>query len=480
MTGKVLTKLLIALLCGLLITGPCGAAKKKVATKAKQTTTSSDTDISLVDQAYSEFSAEFFKALSTHADIHKYKSLDKLDLAINKFLSNNQPLKAVAVIVANKSLLIKNADNPSIISYVDMLLQHNELKYAETLFSAIKEEGNKSLTANVSYEFAIYYFNRNNWTKSLQFVEGTNQDLPQEKAFHALLIQGIALQRLKQHRAALKIYEKIPAFSKYYLASRTNMAVADIRQDWWTDAHILLNKLIHSPNIASHYEEVDRLYTILGYSFLQQQYYRDSREAFRNVGVDSPYTNQALLGIALNAANQEDFIGALNAIRILKEKKSLDLPGEESYLLMPYFYERLQQPATASAGYTEAIQYYEHRINEFNSIIQTDTATFIKSVSFPSLTSAKIQEATLDISDHIPAAILLNYKLLSAIEAEIQNSKLPALNKDFERLKAQMFSVVQKQTNAAIKERIDFLTDYMNQSRYGTARLADKNETATN
>lgn len=480
MIGKALSNTILVLLCGLLITGPCEAAKKRIAAKSKQPVVSNEMDAESADRAYTEFAAAFFTAYASQADIHKYKSFDNLDTAFNRFLAGNQPLKAVALIVANQSLVNKNTDNPKLIGYVDLLLQYNELKIAERFYSAIKDEGNKSLTANVSYVFAKYYYSRNNWEKTLTYIEGTIQDLPQEKAFHALLMQGVALQHQKQHRTALKLYEKIPATSKYYLAARTNMAVADIRQDWWTDAHIVLNTLIHSPGIATNVDSVDRLYTILGYSYLQQQYYRDSREAFRNVGVDSPFTNQALLGIALNAANQEDFIGALNAVRILKEKKSKDLPAEEAYLLMPYFYERLQQTATAAAGYTEAIQYYEQRINEFNSVLQYDSATFAKAISFPSITTASVLGTTLDVHNHIPPAMLVNYQLLNELDSSIQAGKLPNVNKEFDRLKTQFIATMQKLTNAAIQERISYLTDYMNQSRYGTARLVDKNETSAN
>ncbi len=474
--GKSLAFCCIFLMIGI----SANAAKRhnKALTPAVAAPVSATAGYDKLDVAYSQFSAEFYSGLAHSGRQIGYKSIESLDAAVQDLLRQDQSVNAVATIVHNSKLLSQHIDNPKIISIITVLLNQNELATATKLHKQIKEDSGKALQANVAYLFAHYYFLRNSWDKTLASLEGITGDLPQAKYHHALLMQGIALQKLKQHRAALVLYEKIPATSPYYLSARVNMAVADIRQDWWTDAHIIINNLLANPRIRQQYDEADRLYTILGYSFLQQSYYRDARNAFRSVGIKGPSTNQALLGIALAAANQEDYIGALNGVRILKQNQALDLPVDEAYLLMPYFYERLHQHSTASAGYSEAMQYYENRINAINSAKQLPTADFIKKLSFMTDGTLSLQFNIIDVSDKVPPAFIANFHLLQQLQPFVAGSDSAKQQQHFNQLQASYQQALHEVVNSALNERIAFLTDYMNQSRYGIARLLDKNETA--
>lgn len=471
----------LAFCCIFLLAGtPADAARRhnKAAAPAAAAPVSATDGYDKLDTAYSRFSADFYSNLAHSGKQISYKSMERLSDAVQDLLRQDQSVSAVATIVHNTKLLSQHIDNPKIIDIMTVLLNQNELATATRLNNQIKEESGKALQANVAYLFAHYYFLRNNWNKTLASLEGITGDLPQLKYHHALLMQGIALQKLKQHRAALLLYEKIPATSPYYLSARVNMAVADIRQDWWTDAHIVINGLLARPDIRQQFDEADRLYTILGYSFLQQSYYRDARNAFRNVGLKGPYTNQALLGIALAAANQEDYIGALNGVRILKQNQSLDLPVDEAYLLMPYFYERLHQHSTASAGYSEAMQYYENRISAINSAKQLATADFVKKMSFMTDGTLSLQFNIIDLGDRVPPAFTADFQQLQRLQSFVAESASTKLQQHFTEVQTAYQHALHDVANSALNERIAFLTDYMNQSRYGIARLLDKNETA--
>ncbi len=468
--------------CVLLAIGTSAAAAKrssKVAKAAKPAVTATTTATSVYDQLdsdFQQFSSPFYTELANSPKLISYKSMDRLDAAIQMSLQDNDPMAAVATLIHHYKLISRNIDNPKIINFISLLLDNNELVTAEKLRAQIQEDGSKALQANISYLFANFYFQRNNWTKTIASLDGITGDLPQQRFHHALLIQGISLQKLKKHRLALAVYEKIPATSPYYDSARLNMAVADIRQDWWTDAHIVINQLLSLPRVRQQYDEADRLNTVMGYSFLQQAYYRDARNAFRNVGLKGSYTNQALLGIALSAANQEDYIGALNAVRILKEYKSLDLPVDESYLLMPYFYERLQQHSTATAGYNEAIQYYENRINSLSALQKIDDKTFTHNVGFLTDGTLSLQLNIIDLDNIAPPAFINNYHLVQKMQPYMTNGNMTAYQPQFYKLQAAHQSALHEAVNLVLQQRIVYLTDYMNQSRYGIARLLDKNE----
>jgi hypothetical protein len=304
-------------------------------------------DLQSLDRRLQDFSSRFYAKLIPFGKSPKIGTMDLLVQTIDQYRGQNQPLSATAAVIDNVKLVEANADTTPVIDICGLLLETNEWNTALQLYNAVRKQGDKSLVSNVSLSMAKYHFSRDQWKETISVLEGIRSDLPPEDYHHALLMHGISLQRLQKHRQALEQYGKIPQSSRYYAAARLNMAVANIRQDWWTDAHIIINDLLNDNGRNHSSALTDRLYTVLGYSLLQQGYFRDSRDAFRNVSLDGKYTNKALLGIALTAAYQEDYIGALNAVKILKDKKSRDLPVDEANLLVPFFYERLKQLVTS-------------------------------------------------------------------------------------------------------------------------------------
>jgi hypothetical protein len=320
---------------------------------------------------------------------------------------------------------------------------------------------------------AEYYFARNQWQKTLDIVESIRSDIPAEDYHHALLMHGISLQRLQKHRAALVHYAKIPKTSRYYTAARLNMAVANIRQDWWTDAHIIINDLIEDPGRIRNVALTDRLYTVLGYSLLHQQYFRNSRDAFRNVSLDGPYTNKALLGIALTAAYQEDYIGALNAIKILQDKKVPDLPVDEANLLVPYFHEKLKQLTTASIGYTEAITYYQNRSSAIKNAMQVDIENLNKQLIGAHSTNVSINHESVDLGDKLPKFFFDNMRMLALFQPHVSRIGDATLLREYNALNSEYKKLLRKVAQAILSERASYITHYMNQSRYGLARMQD-------
>ena len=436
-----------------------------------------DTALASLDDRLHQFSAHFYPRLIRFDKYKKIGTIDSLVQTIDHYRSQNQPIQATASVINNLTIVEKFIDTTPIIDISGLLLETNDWNTASQLYKKVKAQGDKSLVSNVSLSFAKYHFSRNQWKKTIDIVESIRSDLPPEDYHNALLMHGISLQRLQKHRAALLQYAKIPITSRYYAAARLNMAVANIRQDWWTDAHIIINDLINDRNHISNDALTDRLYTVLGYSLLQQQYFRNSRDAFRNVSLDGPYTNKALLGIALSAAYQEDYIGALNAIRILKDRKSHDLPVDEANLLMPYFYEKLQQQTTASAGYVAAIKYYESRASSIKSAMQIDSGFIRKQLTIGSSSTVAINDEVVDLGEKLPEFIFANIRLLALFQPHVNRMGDVTLLREYNALNNEYDKVLQKVTQIILNEKSSYLTHYMNQSRYGLARIQDNDAT---
>ncbi|MFK5914020.1 MAG: hypothetical protein QM484_06570 [Woeseiaceae bacterium] len=436
-------------------------------------------NVTALNRDYQKLSTEIYSELSKNLRQcrNRTKSLKHLNKQIIKLASQKKGVIGVCLIHNHLPLILNNLDSKEIFPIFQYLLDRNNISGANKIYSLASLESDQSFISNLSFIYAQYFMKRNDWKKVLQYTEGTYNDLTKENANLARLYTGIALQKLKQHRKAVKIYLKIPHSSMHYPAARLNIATAYIRQDWWTDAHIEINKVIKDKSINTDNEMINRLYLVLGYSLLRKEFHRDSREAFRNIKIDSIYFNKALLGIALTAANQEDFIGALNAVNILKSKEIIDLAVDESYLLQPYIYEKLQQNLTASASYTEAQTYYKNRIDtisEFKKHNDISALSILTNKNF-----LEIKNNIFSLPTNFSADILNNNISLIDLSKYIENINNEALIKKFKVLLKNYGIALKQHVNSVFDKRITYLERHISQSRYGLARLFDHSNLET-
>lgn len=249
------------------------------------------------------------------------------------------------------------------------------------------------------------------------------------------------------------------------------MAIANIRQDWWTDAHTLMRELLARDGVDPAF--ADRVYTVWGYSLLRQQYFRHARDTFRNVGLNGQHTNKALLGIALSAAYQNDYVGALNAVTVLKGRAPADLPVDEAHLLMPYIYEKLAQQATATAGYAQAVAHYERRIAAIEKAEQTSPTVMRERLLNGGAGTLAVADETVDLEDTLPPAFFTNLRLLADFRPHLDRVGDTALKREFAALDARYTAAVQRTVAGALSAKRGFIDHYMSQARFGLAAIDD-------
>ncbi|HDH08406.1 MAG TPA: hypothetical protein ENG96_02870 [Gammaproteobacteria bacterium] len=426
-----------------------------------------------LDKRFQDFSSAYYKALTLQRKKSKtpiFHQLSQLDHTVRLLEKKQQHVEAIALIIYNLALIKDNIETPSTLYFIKLLLERNELESATNLFDSIQRNSNRIIISNAQYEFAKYYLERKKWKATLKYLDGIVADLVTDDAHYALLMKGFSLQNLKKHREAIKVYRRIPAMSKYFAHATLNSAVAYIRQDWWTDAHIAINEILQQSRDTVSDEMANRLFVMLGYSLMRKEYYRNARDAFRSVNLDSQYANQALLGLTLTAANQNDYIGALNAANILKEKAGNDLPTEESYLLIPYIYNKLDQLLTASAGFDEAINHYTQRIQELETLLSTRNNLEEKTSIIANSNMLRIGDYVLDFSKQYPKPFLDNLRALSELEKYINNQEI---RERFDRLYSDYQATLDEIIRELLNQRISYLSSYTDQSRYGLARVYD-------
>ncbi|VAW58072.1 hypothetical protein MNBD_GAMMA11-1344 [hydrothermal vent metagenome] len=428
-----------------------------------------------IDQLETEFKAlstTFYKTASSQAsgELNAIESIDLLLTKTSRLDTTRQSIAAIQLLYTNKEVIKNNLDHKAIFKFTQLLLENNEWNLAKELLNAIQDEGDRSLSATTQFIFAKYHAPRNEWREVSQLLDGVFTELSPENTDYAYLLKGSALQHLKKHREAIESYKKIPDDSLYYSYAQLNTAIANIRQGWWTDARKTIHSLIKHTQKGTKDELTNRLYLVLGYALLQKEYYRDARDSFRHIGINSRYTNRALLGIGLSATNQGDYVGGLNALSILKDKKTSDLSVDESYLLIPYVYEKLQQQLTVTTSYSEAMKYYQRRIKKITALARQHIK--LNEISYTEYTTnIIIKNNSLDYGKHFPKSFLNNHHRLAGFLAASKSRKL---DKKIGILSTKYDELLQDIVHHLMEERIEHLKSYLNQSRYGLAQIYDK------
>lgn len=190
--------------------------------------------------------------------------------------------------------------------------------------------------------------------------------LSREQRRYLHLVQGLLWQRQGEHRQAMEVYQQFGPDDPFYAEARTNLAIAYLKQDWWTDAHRELEALLAS---SVKPEAKNRLRIMLGLSQLQQGFYRDARDTFGQLDQDSRYAPFGWRGIGLAALHLQDHAGALNAFRRLRTFDHPELP--DGPFLVAFTYDRMNRLTLAQASYQEAQLHYQSRIQQLDRQLET-------------------------------------------------------------------------------------------------------------
>lgn len=413
-----------------------------------------------IAQAYQELSGNPTFTLAS-------PDLNSLFDKVNEAHKNKASEQVIGLILNNMHVIKGSAINKKIPDIVKIALQHHALGTAQNICRTIEGQAPRSISATCDYEVVSYLAKQNAWDEALAILKNIDlgNDLSSIHADNAFIIWGAALQHIKKHRQALEYYQRVKADSPLYPIAQLDIALVYIRQDWWTDAQISMQSAIKANGEKSN-EFTNRVYTTLGFSQLQQGFYRNARDNFRKVKIKSEYADQALLGLGMAALNQEDFVGAFNAFEQLKKRQQPTTPVEQSYLMAAFTLVKLKQNKSAAAAYAEAQTYYEGRVNLLSNITNqlgsqtnNDPHTLIASL---------IKEGFKESPESIAYAQQLKTlaKLLSFPLSEKAKSAISTAY-------ARTMNAYQTNTKNNLDAKILVLNSYLNQSRFGLTKLYD-------
>lgn len=362
--------------------------------------------------------------------------------------------------------VIKHTRDKRIEKIVEFLAKHHQTFYLEQLFQFAQSSANIKLLDFIYYEQALSASNDGQWPEALKLLGKIDKHttLTQEKKHHATLLFGVALQKTRKHREAIRIYTSLPESSVYFHEAQLNLATAYIRQGWWTDAHIAIKKSEKSQQKADIILR-DRMLMILGYSQFNKEFYRDARDTFRQIELQSPYADRALLGIGLSALAQDDHKGAINAFAYLTKQNHRNLSTDEAFLMLPYSYNKYGKTEEAAETYVEAIAHFNQQLKILTQSLadyKTALPTFIGQTETLKCPSPEYNAN----SERLNA-----YTLLLAQE---RSGDLSNLKMEVNRVKDAMLSALIAQCEHATERYSKHINSYINQSNYGLAKLYDQ------
>ncbi len=398
------------------------------------------------------------------------ESIEGADQLLARIMSTSQlrhPLPAIQMLVANLDKLVKSRDPAIVAKLADFMLRHNQRQLADRIHSAFEASGDEAGSASIRFNQAKYHARLQHWEKVHELLADTFSELSGNNFDHAYLLQGSALQHMKQHRLSMASYANIPDSSEFYVQAQLNTAIASLRQGWVTEARFTISKVIPVSRDTSP-ELTDRLNLVLGHALLHKQYYRDAHSAFKQVAQNSRYASKALLGTALTAINQKDYIGGLNVLTTLKSRQENDLSVDEAYLIMPFLYQRLNQPNRTVDSFLDSIDHFQLRLLELNALKSIDQR----------LDQVRLDRQSGDVllgkhrfpfSRRYPFYLVTNRQHLSYLSG----MDVPQLKNEIQQLLSEYDETLGLAIADVIDQRRLIYTSYLSQSRYGLARYYD-------
>ena len=112
----------------------------------------------------------------------------------------------------------------------------------------------------------------------------------------------------------------------------------------------------------------DKANLALGYAYLKHRQPEAASEAFNRVRLNGALSNQALLGVGWAWNMQSQYNMALLPWIELKSRSTFDPAVQESYLAIPYNFEKIAKPNLALIYYTGATKSYEAQLRKLENI----------------------------------------------------------------------------------------------------------------
>ncbi|MCU7921238.1 MAG: hypothetical protein KZQ88_00885 [Candidatus Thiodiazotropha sp. (ex Dulcina madagascariensis)] len=239
---------------------------------------------------------------------------------------------------------------------------------AETLFNRVlKQTATREVQNRAWLQLGKSRHRRGDMQAAKSALGRVGEDLALEASDEKHHLTGLIDLIQNDETQAISDLGKISGKSEWSLYGRFNQAIAHLRSNQQAEGLTLLQE-IGSAAAENDNQETkairDRANLIRGFLLLETQQAEPAMLSLRRVRLDSPASNQALLGLGwalLQLAEREQ---ALVPWQLLAERNASDPAVLEAKLAIPYVFSLLEANHQSLEAYRNAIETYENGIRQ--------------------------------------------------------------------------------------------------------------------
>ena len=219
------------------------------------------------------------------------------------------------------------------------------------------------------FNLAKLRYRRGFYPEAEQALTQIQDSLPDYRQAESLnLLANIYLNQ-EQYDKAIATLKEFKGDSSWQAYAQFNLGVALVKLgklEEGIDQLTLVGKM--KPGSSELVALRDKANLALGYAHLKFNQPELASEAFNRVRLNGPLSNQALLGVGWAWNMQSQYNMALLPWIELKARNTFDPAVQESYLAIPYNFEKIAKPNLALIYYTGATKSYEAQLRKLDNI----------------------------------------------------------------------------------------------------------------
>ena len=214
------------------------------------------------------------------------------------------------------------------------------------------------------------FYKKSYYDRAITSLKSISNTLPEnfnDEKLH--LLSNIYLRR-KEYDKALKLLSDFSEDSEWAYYARFNLGVTLIRENRFDEG---IEQLLYINHFNAKTPEmnalIDKANLALGFAYIRHNLPDKAPIYLRQVRLEGPLSNKALLGIGWAYSARDKHKQALRPWLALQKRDSVDTAVQESMLAIPYTLEQIKANNNALGHYQNAVKLYDNELKSIHSVI---------------------------------------------------------------------------------------------------------------
>ncbi len=220
------------------------------------------------------------------------------------------------------------------------------------------------------YYMGKLFYKKSYYDRAISALTSITTTLPNyfnDEKLH--LLSNIYL-RGKQFNKAIPLLGQFSDNSEWAYYALYNIGVALIREGKYQEGVEYLRQISSiNPGTSEINALVDKANLAIGFAYIRNNQPDQAPEFLRQVRLEGPLSNKALLGIGWAYSSRDQHKKALRPWMALQTRDTIDTAVQESMLAIPYTLEQLKANSNALGHYQNAVALYDQELKSINSVI---------------------------------------------------------------------------------------------------------------